>query len=311
MSHRSFRKLVRQWTAALASLAILAAAPPPASAQLALPGAVAPAPAGSLASPKPKTKPKSRQPRPAGDAEEARGPAIAPKLPLEDAVAGKTLYHDGTGSTIEIQRSGADTQVAKLTLSGDRMSRSGETCRIEVSGMPMRLTARDSETGLRRYQLEFPACPFTFEILDGAILAANEGNACELRQADCRADPAGLWGMGETEFDPKRSKDMLGLRARVEKTVRSDFKTLYARNKKDKPLRKLLVRAQAGFSSWREEVCRSYAQESEYGYCALRITEARALTLGTQLATGVKRPPGLDAAEEQDEAAARKLRRRR
>jgi len=307
MSHRSSRKLVWRRVAALAALPILVIAAQPASAQLALPGAVAPAPAGSLASPNAKP---ARKRAPAGEEGEARGPAIAPKLPTEDAIVGKTLHLDGTRSAIEFQRSGSDTQVAKLTLSGDRMSRSGETCRIEVSGMPLRLTARDSETGLRRYQVEFPACPFTFEILDGAVLAGNEGKACELKQADCRADPAGLWGMGEQEFDPKRSKDMLGLRARVEKTVRHDFHALYDRNKKDRPLRKLLVRAQAGFSSWREEICRSYAQESEYGYCALRITEARALALGTQLAQGVKRPPGLEAAAAGEEGARKGKERR-
>jgi hypothetical protein len=107
--------------------------------------------------------------------------------------------------------------------------------------------------------------------------------------------------MGESEFDAKRSKDMLGLRARVEQTVRNDFRVLYDRIKKDLPLRKLLVREQAGFSSLREEICRSYAQESEYGYCALRVTEARALTLATQLVKGFKRPGGPDGAVAENE----------
>ncbi len=270
----------------------LAALPSNALAQLALPGAVAPAPEGSIAS-EPGKKPRARV---SGDDDAARGPAIAPKPPSEESIIGKPLQLDGTRSTIEFQRGGADLQVKRLTLLGDRIARSGETCAIEVEGMPMRLTARDSDKGLRRYQLDFPACPFTFDVLDGAILASNNGKACELKQADCRADPGGLWGMGDKEFDPKRSKDMLGTRARVEKTVRADFRALYDKNKKDLPLRKYLVREQAGFPAWREEICRSYAHESDYGYCALRLTEARALALGTQLAKGVKLPPGAETA---------------
>lgn len=266
-------------------------------AQLALPGAVAPAPVGTVDSPTPKKK---RVGAPVGEGgdESSRGPAIAPKLPSEDTIVGKPLHLDGNRSTIEFSRSGTDLQVAKLTLTGDRMSRSGESCRIEVSGTPLKVTPRESDVGLHRYQVGFPACSFSFDALDGAILVTNEGKACELKEADCRTDPEGLWGVGAAEFDPKTSKDMLGTRARVEKTMRSNFRSLYDRNKGDKPLRKLIVQEQAGFSSVREEICRDYAQEPEYGYCALRVTEARTIGLGNQLAHGVKRPPGLAAAEE-------------
>jgi hypothetical protein len=197
---------------------------------------------------------------------------------------------------IEISRNGADLQVTKLTLNGDRLSRSGESCKIEVAGLPMKLTPRDSATGLRRYQVEFPACAFSLDVLDGAILVTNAGKACELKQADCRTDPEGLWGMSASEFDPKKAAETLGARARVEKTVRGNFRVLYERNKKEKDIRDFVVREQAGFSSWREEICRSYAQESEVGYCALRLTEARAIALGAQLAKGVKLPENIAAA---------------
>lgn len=275
MTKRSAFKLQRSDAAALA-LALCLAATREAPAQFALPGAVAPTPEGAVATG-----------RRAGD---GRAAPIAPKPPSEDAIVGRTLYLDGSRSSIEFQRSGAETQVAKLTLEGDRLSRSGESCSIDVAETPLRLQAAESETGLRRYQVDFPACPFVLEVLDGAVLVTNDGKACEIKTADCRADPAGLWGMGTNEFDPVRTKDMAGTRARVEETVRADFRALYERNKQDKSVRKLLVREQAGFSSWREEICRSYAQEAEYGYCALRLTEARALALGTQLAKAFKGP---------------------
>jgi len=269
------------------------AASSPADAQLALPGAVAPTPEGTVTSPA--AKPRKKRVN-SGEMGEARGPAIMPKAPSEDTIIGKSLKLDGTASAVEFARAGADLQVTKLTLSGDRLSRSGEECRVDVAGMPLKLSPRGSGSGLRRYQIDFPACSFTFDVLEGAILVTNEGKACEIKEADCRADPEGLWGLSEAEFDPKKASDMLGARARVEKTVRGNFRALYDRNKKDKPVRSFVVREQAGFSSWREEVCRSYAKESEFGYCALRLTEARAIALGAQLATGVKLPPEVEAA---------------
>jgi len=222
-----------------------------------LPGAVAPTPEGTVASPQAKKRSVG------GEMGAAAGPAIMPKAPSEDAIA------------------------------GDDLRRSGEACRVEVAGTPLKLSARDSDNGLRRYQIAFPACAFTFDVLDGAILVTNEGKACELKEAGCRADPEGLWGMSADEIDPKKGEEMLGARARVEKTVRSTFRALYDQNKKEKAIRSFLVKQQAGFSSWREEVCRSYAREPDFGYCALRLTEARAIALGAQLASGVKLPPGV------------------
>ncbi|CAJ0866073.1 hypothetical protein AMST5_01825 [freshwater sediment metagenome] len=280
----------------------VAAAATPASAQLALPGAVAPTPEGTVTSPsRPKKKLSS------GEIGSARGPVVMPKAPSEDTIIGKTLKLDGNGSAVEFSRaSGGELQVSKLTLSGDRLSRSGEECRVDIAGMPLKLTSRDSGAGLRRYQVaSFPACPFTLDVLDGAVLVTNDGKACEIKEADCRADPSGLWGMPENEFDPAKAEEMLGSRAKVEKTVRSDFKALYDRNSKDKPVRNFVVKEQAGFSSWREEVCRTYAKESDFGYCALRLTEARVIALGAQLAGGVKLPEGYVEAEAAEEAAAK------
>ena len=147
---------------------------------------------------------------------------------------------------------------------------------------------QQSATGLQRYQLAAPDCAFDFDILDGAILAVNNGKACEIKQSDCRADPEGLWGMSAAEFDPKKAEEMLGARANVEKTMRGNFRALYDQNKKDADLRNAIVREQAGFSSHREEICRSYAKESEFGYCALQLTQARAILLGAQFGSGVK-----------------------
>jgi hypothetical protein len=279
----------------------------PALCQLALPGAVAPTPEGTVTSPSPKPKKKLSS----GEMGQARGPAVMPKAPSEDTILGKTLKLDGAGSAVEFSRAGSDIEIVKLTLSGDRLSRSGEECRVDVAGMPLKLTPREGGSGLRRYQVvSFPACPFTLDVLDGAVLVTNEGKACELKEADCRADPSGLWGMAETEFDPKKAEETLGARAKVEKSVRADFRELYDRNKKDALVRGFVVKEQAGFSSWREEVCRSYAKESDFGYCALRLTEARVIALGAQLASGVKLPEGYAEAAAAEEATTKAKGRR-
>jgi len=294
----------RQFRAAL-SLTLVFAIMPFARAQLVLPGAVAPTQEGAVA-PAERSQTKSTKPKPkktahTGGAARAdggvAGPAIAPKPPKEDNLIGKQLYLDGSRSVMEMSRGDSRLQIARLTLTGDSISRSGESCRVEVSGTPLKLEPRESDSGLNKYRADFPACPFDVEVLDGAVLVSNSGGACELKAADCRSDPAGLWGLGDGDFDPKKAKDMLSARARVEKTVRADFRALYTKNMKDKPLRDLIVRDQAGFSAHREEICRSYVHEEDFGYCALRVTEARALTLGVQLATGVKRPPDLPAAD--------------
>ena len=43
------------------------------------------------------------------------------------------------------------------------------------------------------------------------------------------------------------------------------------------------MRDQNGFAGQRDELCRDYAKESVHGYCALRVTEARAALLRTRL----------------------------
>ncbi|MBI1869152.1 MAG: hypothetical protein HYS06_12810 [Methylocystis sp.] len=303
MSNRLRRSKLQPSNALAITLLLFFAATPGGFAQLALPGAIAPAPEGSVAAPA-----DAAGARPGG---EGRVKPLAPKLPSEDAIVGQMLYLDGSRSAIEFQRSGDETQVARLTLSGDRLSRSGETCSVDVAETPLQLQARGSRTGLRRYQLDFPACPFFLEVLDGAVLVTNDGKACELEEADCRTDPAGLWGMATAAFDPKRANDMLGTRARVEQTIRNDFKALYEKTRQDQALRTLLVREQAGFSSWREEICRSYGQEAEYGYCALRVTEARALALAAQLAKGFKKQAGSNEATGKDDSRGTGKRRSR
>ncbi|MFY9657920.1 MAG: hypothetical protein WAK01_15305 [Methylocystis sp.] len=284
-------RLLRCCLAGVALAAFLGACPA-ARAQLALPGAAAPSDAGAVA-PEAQSEETAVRKRRAAAGEGEAGPAVAPKPPSEDSIAEKPLFLDGNRGRMEFQRSAGETRLIKLTFAGDRLSRSGENCTVEAPAAQLKLAPRDGDAGVRRYQVNYPDCPFSLDVLDGAVLVSTEKGACTIASSDCRVDPNGLWGMGAAEFDPKNAKDMLNMRARVEKTVRADFRALYDKNKKDRPLRAYLVREQAGFSSRREEICRNYAQEADFGYCALRITEARALKLGTEVAKGLKLPQGV------------------
>ena len=249
----------------------LAAAP--ALAQLQLPGALGqPAPAGTVAPPPeaPKERPK---------------PPIL-HAPSEDAVVGRTLLRNGSTGTLVIERAGKDLRVQKLALTGDQISKPNEHCRVEVSGMPLPLASEGKPAGLSRYKVGLEICPFSFDVLDGAVLVlvSNGGKTCEFKAADCQVDPAGLWGPRASEFGPDRIKEFERERAHAETTVRADFRALLAAAGKDKQQTKAIAAEQAGFSSEREEKCRSYAGEDVHGFCALRVTEARAIALGARLA---------------------------
>jgi hypothetical protein len=239
-------------------------------AQLQLPGALGqPAPAGTVAPPPeaPKEKPK---------------PPIL-RAPSEDAIVGRTLLRNGTTGTLVIERAGKDLRVKKLALTGDQISNPNEHCRVEVSGTPLSLTSEGKPAGLSRYKLALEICSFSFDLLDGAVLASNGGKTCEFKAADCQVDPAGLWGPRPAEFGPERIKAFERERIQAENTVRADFRALLAAAGKDKQQTKALASEQAGFSSEREEKCRAYAGEDVHGFCALRFTEARAIALGARL----------------------------
>ena len=71
--------------------------------------------------------------------------------------------------------------------------------------------------------------------------------------------------------------------------MRANFRALLASAGKDEAAIKAIAGEQAGFSSEREVACRDYAHEDSTGFCALRLTQARAFALEAQLAMKDKR----------------------
>jgi len=255
----------------LAAAMLLAA---PAHAQMQLPGAFNPAPAGSVAPPADGAKPKKAGPK---------KPPPPPKVPADDAVIGRPLMQNGASGVIEFARAGKDLQVVKLKLAGDLISRVGDRCEVDLSAQPIALVPAEKPAGVTRYRLELPSCPFSVDILNGAVNAVREGGACEFKAADCRVDPAGLWGQPANEIGPKRTKEILSERHRAEQAVREQFKEWIRSAGHDRALVTRIAREQAVFSSRREELCRSYQRETEHGYCALMFTEARSSAIAAHI----------------------------
>ena len=262
---------MRQKTALVAPglLLILAAAPGPAAAQIMLPGAAAPTPAGEAQQPA-KAKPK---------------PKVAPvRAASEDAVVGKTLFLNGTRGRLAVERGPSGLQ-ARVLLSGDKISNPTEACGVDLGGgAPLNLIAAGRPDGVLRYDLAFPGCPISFDVLEGALLAGGVNDSCRFVENDCRADPRGMWGPPAAAVEGDAAA-IEAARGNADKAVRASFKQLLAQvqKTKDKVAIRILASEQAGFTSRRDTTCRDYQREAAHGFCSARFTERRAASLSARL----------------------------
>lgn len=245
-----------------------------AEAQIVLPGAVAPTPEGAPEAPRPKPS------RPRGEAPSSvPAPAI---VPSPSTLGGKTLLLNGGPSQITFAVADKQLTVSRLVLSGTMISNPRATCQVQADATPLAATGLGRPLGVERIQIAYPACPIVFDVLDGAVLVDTAQGACEFKAADCHVDPAGLWGPGVADLGPDKDKEIEKARGRAVAAVRANYKALTAATK-DKPTIMGFAREQAQFSSTREEICRSYAEEGRHGYCATKVTEARAAELRDKL----------------------------
>jgi hypothetical protein len=246
----------------------------PASAQLMLPGAVHAVPEGGGA--------RSQQ----GSREDAEAGQGKPKLariqpPAEATILGRVLARDGSSGVMAFESAAAkDLVITSLSLDGEEISRPESPCRVEVvAGAPITARFSDRNAGLSRYEVELAACPFSFEVLDGAVLVTRALAACAFTAADCRVDPTGLWGPRGDEIDDRQIKQWERARAQAEAAMRANFRALLASAGTDRDAVKRIAGEQAGFSSERSMACSAYAGEDLHGFCALRLTEARVIAL--------------------------------
>jgi hypothetical protein len=243
----------------------------PARAQLLLPGALQSSPAtGNIG-----------QNPPGASAEKAKPPVLKP--PSESTITGHELARDGVAGTIAFGAApGKGVEIIRLSLAGEAISHPGEPCRVDVvSDTPIQTKYIGRPNGVSHYEVDIAACPFSFDVLDGAVMVTSVPLTCDFTAADCRAAPAGFWGPPGNSFGPDQIKQLERERGLAESVMRAEFRALLANVGKDKAAIKKIAGEQAGFSSERDVTCRTYAGEDVHGFCALRVTQARALALQT------------------------------
>ena len=227
---------------------------------------------------------------PGADGEPGLGP-IAPappappkpivlKAPTEDGVVGRELKLNGGGGSLKIERAGRDLR-AQITLAGTKISDPTESCSVQLGeGQPLALASQGRVDGLPRYAAPAPACPIVFDVLDGAVIVTAPAEACTFQEADCKAEPLGMWGPEPTSLLPK-AREIEEARGTADKAVRENYKALA--HKVGPQSMRPVVAEQAAFSADRETMCRSYRREGAHGFCNARFTEGRAVVLAARL----------------------------
>ncbi|BCM84446.1 hypothetical protein [Methylobacterium indicum] len=298
--------------AALPLAAVLMVAPAPASAQSFLeelfgigraarpPVPPAPVP-GGRGPIEPGEAPPEAAPRPA-PAPPAPPKPVVLKTPNDDAVMGQELQQNGNAGSLRLDRAGAG-YTARLTLAGTKVSQPTESCKVALGdGQPLTLADQGKPNGVTQLASSGPACPLRFEILEGSVMVTPlaEADSCVFTASDCATTPKGLWGPGAATLLP-RAQEFDSARGVADKAVRENYKVMTQRARREDV--RPIVTEQAAFSADREQMCRAYVREGAHGFCHLRFSEARALSLATRL--------GLSGAAPTASAAPRPAARRR
>jgi hypothetical protein len=242
-----------------------------------LPGAGPAEPQGAVAAP--------AQARSAGGGKAAAAGAKSVKpgaVPGVAGLAGRPLMLNGKSGLLQISGDDKAATIDKLQLAGESVSDSSQHCVVDIVGEnPIRATSVGRPDGLERFEAAVPACPFSFDVLDGAALAPSQITACVFKAADCQTGPGGLWGPDGASLVGDAAK--FGKeRAEADKAMAKAVRAIQDRAA-NSPEAADLIRDQNGFAGERDDICRDYVKESIHGYCALRVTEARTALLETRL----------------------------
>jgi hypothetical protein len=259
------------WSLIAAALAVGEA-----RAQLVLPGAAPTEAEGAAASP---AKHRSGGVKGAEASANGMKPASPPGVA---SVAGRPLMLDGKSGLLEISGDDKTVTIDKLKLAGETVSDPSQRCVVDIVGeKPIQAANVGRPDGLERFEADVPACPFSFDVLDGAALAPSQITACVFKAADCQTSPGGLWGPEGTSLVGDADR-IAKERAEAEKAMAKVVRAVQDLAKKS-PEAADLARDQNGFAGQRDEICRNYAKESVHGYCAMRVTQARTALLEMRL----------------------------
>jgi len=255
-----------------------------AQAQLSTPSAEDAVDAPDAAAPKKAKKPTAKREAPAADdAAKPEGKKGEPTSAVA-SIVGKTLKLNGATGQMEIAK-GDDKdkplKIMTLKISGEVISNPQQKCEISIVGDgPIALSRQGAPDGLPRFAADVPACPISFDVVEGGVIVPPQTQACVFQAADCQASPSGVWGP-EAAALADQAKTLANVRTRAEASISESLKTLAKRSKgEDAELQK----EQSDFNALRDETCRHYQGESTHGYCDARLTQARAALLHKQVA---------------------------
>ena len=226
-------------------------------------------------------------------------------MPGVASIDGRPLMLNGRSGLLQVSGGGQTLQVDKLSLAGEGVSDPSQRCVVTIVGeKPIVATSDGRPDGLERYEVEVPACPFAFDVVDGAVVVPAQITACVFKAADCQTSPSGLWGPDGATLE----QDAAAIAKR-----RTDAENVMARalhaledRAKDNPGAASLVRDQNRFAGERDDVCREYVKEPSHGFCAASVTEARAALLEARLAAMSPRDAKVDESAKSDKSARRK-----
>lgn len=227
-----------------------------AQAQMALPGAVELTPADADA-----------KPAHAKRAHKTSPGKLAPiATPGAELIVARPLLQNGLDGQLLFSGADKTLQIDKFTLPGEVVSDPNQKCRIDiVSETPIEAKSQGAPDGLERYSADIPACPLTFDVLDGAVLVPAQTTACVFQAADCQASPSGLWGPDGATLE-KDAKAIAKARRSADASISRILRFMQDR---DKASSATLTREQTDFASQRDEVCRGYAAESRHGFAGI------------------------------------------
>ncbi len=212
------------------------------------------------------------------------------RAPGEGTIVGRELRLNGARGALFFEMRDKQLALTSLSVLGEKISKRGDLCQVDVPDAPFTARALPRADGLRRYEVAVPGCTFTMEVLDSAVQinigdatsSAALGGTCDFVAADCRAAMAGVWGPNASALGAE-IKNIEHVRSTAEKNARANFRALLAAAGRDKLKVRLVASEQAGFSSRRAEQCEDYAGEAVHGFCASRVTEAWAIALRARL----------------------------
>jgi hypothetical protein len=266
---RGFRSLI-------CGLFAAALAATEARAQLMLPGAAPAEPQGTQVAPA-----KHRRSGASTTEAGAKGVKAGPAAGIV-SLAGRPLLLNGKSGLLQISGDDTTATIDKLQLAGESVSNPSQRCVVDIVGeKPILATSAGRPDGLERFEADVPACPISFDVLDGAVLVPSQITACVFKAADCQSIPGGLWGPDGASLVGDAA-NIVKERAAAEKAMGKILHIIEDRAE-DSAQAADLVRDQNGFAGQRDELCRDYVKESIHGYCALRVTEARTALLQTRL----------------------------